>query len=68
MENPRNLSWTELEWLTEWFMYNLDMAQRQKLMAELPHIYNKYHGREIVQVVAIDNPDVKYVSKKLENR
>lgn len=37
--------------LIAWFTYYMGMDQRVRLMREMPEIYNKLVGREVVKVV-----------------
>jgi hypothetical protein len=40
----------ELNVLISWFMYRIPSADRRQLMRDLPSIYNRLVGREIVTV------------------
>jgi len=41
--------------LIQWFEQQMSMEQRGKLMRELPVMYNKLCGREIVHVVRVED-------------
>ena len=45
-KEPRSAALTgwEIEALTKWFLYRMDMDTRRRLMRELPCIYNKLTG------------------------
>jgi hypothetical protein len=42
-DGPQNLTQHELEELAEFFMYEMSMAQRERLMAEKPVLYRKLY-------------------------
>jgi hypothetical protein len=39
----------EAQFITDWFVYHMPMAQRMQLMAEHPILYNKLMGDEIME-------------------
>ena len=41
----------ELQMVIEFFMHHLSGDLRHKLMHELPHIYNKLVGREVMTTI-----------------
>jgi hypothetical protein len=54
-DGPQNLNQHELEELTEFFLYTMPMAQRERLMAEKPVLYHKLfpgvHAEDILRNV-----------------
>lgn len=43
------------DFLIKWFMYSMSMEERRDLMRQLPEIYNKVIGRDIVHVVTSED-------------
>lgn len=41
----------EQELLLRWWKHHMTMDQRHKLMRDMPLMYNKFMGREIMKVV-----------------
>jgi hypothetical protein len=40
----------ELDAVVDWFLYRLTMADREYLMRDLPHTYNRLVGRNVLEV------------------
>jgi hypothetical protein len=54
-----NMTSFESQTLINWFLYQMTMEQREKLMRELPTIYNLAVNAQIVKVVRVsDNQSI----------
>jgi hypothetical protein len=58
MSSTRRLGYFDSETLLRWFYHHLRMEDRYALMAEFPHLYNRWVGAEIVKVVKTHDEEV----------
>lgn len=53
-DGPALRSW-EVQALLRWFMHRISQEDRARLMRDLPDVYNRLCGRQIVRVVYADD-------------
>jgi hypothetical protein len=53
-------SWEQAA-LIEWLAYHITQEQRAKMMADLPGVYNRMCGREVVAVSVVKDTKVQEI-------
>jgi hypothetical protein len=61
-DHARELLPWEVNALVDWFVFRMGPEDRSRLMADLPSVYNRIHGREIVRVVRSDETPLACVA------